>query len=98
MHGPFLTNSVVSIARPILVMFRTLFEWMMLVCRKPCSYCFALAIASSTSRHADERHERHHLLDGHERVGLVGLAEQQLRLRRHVLADRRGPARPRPGR
>ena len=28
MHGPFLTNSVVSMARPILVMFRTLFEWM----------------------------------------------------------------------
>ena len=37
MHGPFFTNSVVSMARPILVMLRTLFEWMMLVWRKPCS-------------------------------------------------------------
>jgi len=33
MHGPFLTNSVVSIARAMRVMLRTFREWMMLVCR-----------------------------------------------------------------
>ena len=33
MQGPFLTNKVVSIARAMIVMFRTLREWMMLVCR-----------------------------------------------------------------
>jgi hypothetical protein len=55
----------------------------MLVCLKPCSYFFALAMASSTSAAADEGHERHHLLDGYERVRFVGFAEQQHRSRRH---------------
>ena len=68
MLGPFWMNSVVSISRPMRVIVSTLREWMMLVCLKPCSYFFARAMAVSTSRHADERHERHHLLVIDERV------------------------------
>ena len=36
-------------------------------------------IASSTSRHADQRDKRHHLLFLHEGVSEIGLAEQHLR-------------------
>src|SRR6185369_5235576 len=50
MHGPFFTNSVVSMIRPMYVMFFTLFEWMMLVCRKPCSASFARSTTSSKLR------------------------------------------------
>ena len=98
MHGPFFTNSVVSMTRPILVMFCTLFEWMMLVCRKPCSCFLGLGDRLVDVAAADERHERHHLLDGHERVVLVGLAEEQLGLVGDVACRPPWPARPRPGR
>ena len=49
MLGPFWTNSVVSISRPMRVIVSTLREWMMAVCLKPCSYFFASAMAASTS-------------------------------------------------
>ena len=45
---------------------------------------------------ANERHERHHLLDGHERVAHVRLAEQQLDLVARRSCRRPWPAPPRP--
>ncbi len=45
MLGPFFTNRVVSIRLPIFVMLRTLFEWIMAVCRKPCSLRWAISMA-----------------------------------------------------
>ncbi len=65
----------------------------MLVWRKPCSQYFALSIASSTLRQRTNGQERHHLLDRHERILFVGLAEQQFAFRAARCARHLGPAR-----
>ena len=96
MHGPFLMNSVVSIAWPILVMLLTLVEWMMAVWRKPCSCVLGLGDRLVDVAAADEGQEGHHLLDRHEGVRFVGLAEEQFAPRARSSCRSPGPARRRP--
>ena len=71
-------------------MLRTLFEWIMRRVAEAVLAAPGLLDRLVDVAAADERQERHHLLDRHEGIRLVGLAENHFHLGGDVLAGRPG--------